>query len=296
MDLTKLYFFKVTAELRHMTRAAEQLETNQPFLSRSLHKLEEELGVPLFIHKGRGIELSEYGKAYYPYVRDLFAKLEDGKKMLYDMERQEARTVQVGTNACSYLPAFFREVCKEQQQFAVRQRTNSLEALLEGVKEGAYDLVFAVSPTLLREEEGRKALLLRRDEMKLIFPENQADLFGESIAFEQLSDMPIITAPEGFGVTDCLLHQFRIRAKKPNIAIETTDIAIIPKYVENGLGLSAFPAYVLDRLFQSGVGRAELEGEGFWAYFYLVWNPDRYVSRAAVQAIEAAQHYFTRKA
>jgi len=47
MELNRLYYFYVVAKHEHVTRAAEELHVAQPALSRTIHLLEEELGVPM---------------------------------------------------------------------------------------------------------------------------------------------------------------------------------------------------------------------------------------------------------
>ena len=67
MELKQLSFFKRTAELEHMSRAAEELLVSQPYLSKTISDLEGELGAPLFDHKGRNIVLNYCGKAFYAH-------------------------------------------------------------------------------------------------------------------------------------------------------------------------------------------------------------------------------------
>lgn len=55
-----LYFLKVSETLNYH-RAAEELHVSQPSISRTLKLLEQEIGVPLFIKKGRTIGLSKEG-------------------------------------------------------------------------------------------------------------------------------------------------------------------------------------------------------------------------------------------
>lgn len=64
MDTASLKYFIVTAELQHMSRAAEQLNITQPSLSASIKRLENEIGFELFDRNKRGITLNEYGKMY----------------------------------------------------------------------------------------------------------------------------------------------------------------------------------------------------------------------------------------
>ena len=62
MELTQLTYFLTVAQMQHMTRAAEALHIAQPALTKSVQRLESELGVPLIARKGRGIALTPYGQ------------------------------------------------------------------------------------------------------------------------------------------------------------------------------------------------------------------------------------------
>ena len=51
LTLLALSYFQKTAELQHLTKAAEALHISQPSLSHTIKVLETELGVPLFLQK-----------------------------------------------------------------------------------------------------------------------------------------------------------------------------------------------------------------------------------------------------
>jgi len=57
------------------SRAAQQLNTSQPTVSRQLRMLEEHLGVKLLNRNTRGISLSEAGRRYYDYSRSMSEEL-----------------------------------------------------------------------------------------------------------------------------------------------------------------------------------------------------------------------------
>lgn len=57
MDVYQLQYFKTIAECSSLVEAAKRLHVSQPSLSRCIHKMEEELGTPLFDRVGRNIVL-----------------------------------------------------------------------------------------------------------------------------------------------------------------------------------------------------------------------------------------------
>ncbi len=292
MDLNKLHFFKVTAELEHMTKAAELLGTNQPFLSKSIRSLEQELNAPLFIRSGQGISLSPFGKTYYKYVKALFDSLEDGARAVRDMQDQLSRTVRIGTNACSFLPSFFASVRTRMPDLVIRQRTNALDALLKELENGAFDFVFAVSPKPLNTRESLSARLLTEDSIKLLLPRSHPLAGHSSLELEEIAAQPLIAAPYGYGMTDCLLHPLRENHMAPNIVVETTDIAIIPKYVAGGLGISAFPSCIAETINLEEIVRIIPREASFHAYFYLLWNNKRYASRSSELFLQLAMDHY----
>ncbi|MGL3104856.1 LysR family transcriptional regulator [Bradyrhizobium sp. BR 1432] len=63
MNLRQIRYFLKIAELRSFTRASEVLNIAQPALSRQIRMLEEDLGEALFSRSGKGLALTETGRA-----------------------------------------------------------------------------------------------------------------------------------------------------------------------------------------------------------------------------------------
>ena len=64
MQLTQLEYFIVVARLEHMSKAALELEVSQSSLSKTIARLEDDIGVPLFDRRGKSIRLNEYGRIF----------------------------------------------------------------------------------------------------------------------------------------------------------------------------------------------------------------------------------------
>lgn len=57
------------AEYGTLSEAAEKLYLSQPALSRNMRKLEEDIGVPLFIRSKNKLELNENGRLVLPFTQ-----------------------------------------------------------------------------------------------------------------------------------------------------------------------------------------------------------------------------------
>lgn len=64
MNIAQIRYFVTAAQVQNLSKAAELLHLSQPALSKSISKLEEELGTPLFIRSGKRIVLNEQGKRF----------------------------------------------------------------------------------------------------------------------------------------------------------------------------------------------------------------------------------------
>lgn len=76
MELQQLKYFMVAANKLHITHAAETLHIAQPALTQSIKRLEDELGVNLFIRSGRNIILSDAGSLFLKRITPILNELE----------------------------------------------------------------------------------------------------------------------------------------------------------------------------------------------------------------------------
>lgn len=79
MDLHQLKYFQTLADIQNFTKAADELVLSQSALSRSILRLEEELGIPLFERKSRGVVLNQYGKIFLEHVNRSLCEIDEAK-------------------------------------------------------------------------------------------------------------------------------------------------------------------------------------------------------------------------
>ena len=77
MTLTQLNYLITIAETKSLNKAAEQLYVSQPSLTNSMKELERELGITLFNRSGRGVTLTNDGREFLLYAKQLYGQYEN---------------------------------------------------------------------------------------------------------------------------------------------------------------------------------------------------------------------------
>ena len=103
MELLQLRYFLTTAEYQHMTKAAEHLQIAQPALSQAIHRLESELGIPLFERKNRSIELNDAGRLLQKRLIPIISALDRIPGELMAGQYQSSHTIHLKLLAASTL-------------------------------------------------------------------------------------------------------------------------------------------------------------------------------------------------
>lgn len=148
MDLDSLRLLEAVARLGTVTAAAAELHVSQPALSRSLARLERELGHPLFDRPGRRLVLNAAGRVALGYAETIVREVGAMRLAVDDVVRRSA-TLRVGTVAPAPL---WRLTALTVERFPGRLLTSSslTEREVEsGVLDGSLDLGIALRPHTL---------------------------------------------------------------------------------------------------------------------------------------------------
>jgi DNA-binding transcriptional LysR family regulator len=73
--LTQLAVFDAVARHQSFTRAGEELCLAQPTVSVQMKKLAQTVGLPLFLQKGRQMELTDAGRELHAAIEGMFGRL-----------------------------------------------------------------------------------------------------------------------------------------------------------------------------------------------------------------------------
>ncbi len=92
-SLNGLRAFEAAARHMSFTRAAAELNVTQTAISHQIKRLEEQLGIPLFVRGNRALALTRAAQGYLPQVRSAFEDLRRATARLRRPENEDVLTV-----------------------------------------------------------------------------------------------------------------------------------------------------------------------------------------------------------
>lgn len=92
-SLNGLRAFECAARHMSFTKAAEELNVTQTAISHQIRRLEDELGIRLFLRLKDGLALTNEGHSYFPGIRSAFYEMRSSTEMLLDTCNNSALTI-----------------------------------------------------------------------------------------------------------------------------------------------------------------------------------------------------------
>lgn len=147
-------FLKV-AELGNITKSAEALGYSQAAVTTQIKKLEADLGVRLFDRMGRGIQLTDAGKAFITYAADLVrvSRVADTFSLDTAVVTGHISLIAGSSVTVAKLPEMIIRFRREYPEISLDIQTiDSKEAMIEGLRQNKHDFVFDIG--VRREYDG----------------------------------------------------------------------------------------------------------------------------------------------
>jgi LysR family hydrogen peroxide-inducible transcriptional activator len=142
MDLVQIRYFVALASTLNFTRAAELCNVTQPALTKSIQRLEDELGGALLLRERASTRLTALGTEMLPMLEQIHAAAMRAKQYAAELKSQVASPLRVGFSLDAPLPPFAPVFAALAAHFAVFKLTvtqASRAGLIEGLRDGTFD-------------------------------------------------------------------------------------------------------------------------------------------------------------
>jgi DNA-binding transcriptional LysR family regulator len=143
VDLRNLRALLAVMETGSLGRAAELLRTSQPALTKTIRRMEEMLGAPLFTRSARGMQPTIYAQNLHAYAQAATVGMTQAIAQIAALKDGTEGVVSIGAPAfigAELLPDALVRVTKERPNLQVRVIFRNRD-LFAGIKAGHYDFV-----------------------------------------------------------------------------------------------------------------------------------------------------------
>ncbi|WP_421383584.1 LysR substrate-binding domain-containing protein [Bacillus salacetis] len=289
MELLQLKYFQVVAKHEHMTKAAEELQIAQPSLSKTISRLEEDLGVSLFQREKRQIRLNAHGKLFLKRVEKIFTELNEGKRELLDLSRNTEKSITLAVSISRLLPSLIQSFRQEHPDVRFQQFLESTSSMKTELEEGQIDFCISSLPV-----EGSDIVWepLMTEEICLIVPPGHRFAGTSVIELQDMKDEAFISMNTGYGFRDLTDRFCREAGFEPHVAFEGDEPGVIGELVKQGLGIAFIPEIAL--LNQRGrfPHKLRISHPDCKRTIGIGWSTRRYLSPIAIQFKEFVKNYF----
>jgi DNA-binding transcriptional LysR family regulator len=251
VELAQLDAFITAADCGSFSRAADLLNVAQPSLSNRIQSLEREVGQPLFERMGRGVKLTDAGRAFLPYAQRVLRTLSEGLLVLEGTRQGTAGQLSIGTAPAvgTYvLPRVLKVFCDRHEGVDVMVRTGHSDAVLQMVLEDDVQVGFA-RPI---NHPDVRTIVLYEDELVLVVSSGHRLAKRGSVKVEELAEESLILFDRDSGYHGLILGLFRDLGVVPHQQMQLDSIEATKKMVEANLGIALLPQVSVEREVKLG--------------------------------------------
>lgn len=277
MELEQLRQFLKVAELESFTRAADAVALSQPALSRSVARLEEEFGVPLFERQTRRVVLTDAGRLLQGRARQILSLVDDARSEVCD--DGSTGTLRIGaipTIAPYFLPAHLRAFQQLHPLARVIVQEETTERLLKNLTDGAIDLAIAALPIHVRYVEVTR---LFDEELLVVLAAEHPLAQKKTIRLTEIESLPFVLLGEAHCLSDNVVSFCQQKAFHPVTVERTSQLAMVQELVSLNHGVSLIPRMAQRQDASPRRVYRSMAGAKPQRTVVMVSNPYRYQSR-----------------
>ena len=235
MELHQLKYFEEVARAESISKAASELHITQPALSKSIAKLEDELGVELFDRRGKRLYLNDQGRYFQSSVKRILADVDDSASALRRLAAGEEGSIRIAVfgpqrDALACTTTFMVDNPGARVSFEARQSQASRHLVRE------FDVIFYPANDAF---DGIVGVPYRSSSLKLAVPEGHplALKSAGSVALNELAEESFVFMNTTNGVYERSYRLCMDNGFYPHVRAITSSGAAQVDFIRAGLGV-----------------------------------------------------------
>ncbi len=252
MKLEHLKLFRDIALARSVSRGAQSNGVSQSAASQHLQELERALGAELLDRSTRPLDLTEAGRLYYDFCRDVLRREQEFRGALDQVKgRQEGavRVAAIYSVGIRDMARLERELARRMPQAELAVEYLRPERIYESVKSGQADLGIVSYPESTREVT---AIPWREEKMILAAAPSHRLAAKKTVSVSDLAGIDYVAFDNDLRVGREVERYLRKHGVEMNVVMHFDNIPSMKEAVALGQGVSILPIRVLETDIEEG--------------------------------------------
>ncbi len=257
MDIKQLKYFLDIVEAKSFTRAAARIRIAQPALSRQIRQLEDELGIPLLIRHGKGVQLTDAGALLKKRAEILVRQIEHIKEEVSAQSKEPKGEVTLGLppSLGSMLSApLIEKVTRKFPEIFLRVTVGTSETLLESVATGKLDIGVLLSTELMGPLVCEPLLT---ETLYLVGLASKWAKISAPIQADIIASVPLIVTGLPHGIRILIQDYLAVHHLEAQVKLEVNSLPLMLELTRRGIGFTILPRCALYDVPRSDRLRAE---------------------------------------
>jgi DNA-binding transcriptional LysR family regulator len=283
LTATNVRVFEAVARLQSVTRAAEELEASQPYVSKQIAVMEEQLNVQLFSRVGRRLYLTRTGEMLHQHAKVAVESLKRAEDMLLSSASASRKRLRIATTTTGMymLPEWLAGFEGKVTDLETTVIVTSGDEVERRVISGDVDLGLIANRPRSR---GFVVSVVAEDSLALAVQRGHPLAARSSVGLDELSkERFIVREPES---ASRALTEKRVFQKRPDwrFRLQINHIDAIKSSLEEGLGISFISKRAIDRELRSGtLAMVPVAGVDLRRPICMLTNAHQFGSRIAIR-------------
>src|SRR5690554_355285 len=256
MNFQQLRIVRETARQNfNLTEVANTLFTSQSGVSKHIKDLEDELGVELYIRKGkRLLGLTEPGEQVLVFVERMLMDAKNIKNLAEHYQAQDSGELTIATThtqARYVLPEVVSQFKCQFPNVRLRLHQGSPGEIVSMLLSGEADI--GVATEALGDVPQLASFAYHRWHHGVVVPEGHPLTGIKKLTLEDIQKFPVITYHEGFTGRASIEKAFARNDLRPEIVMTALDADVIKSYVELRLGVGIIASVAFNPVRDAGL-------------------------------------------
>lgn len=245
LDPKKLAVLVAVVEHESVTGAADELGFTPSAVSQQLTKLQQDVGIPLFRRRSRGIVPTEAGHLLATHARRVLRQLDAAESDIREMVNGERGTLRVGTFpslAASFLPKVLDAFRAQYPAINLSVQSTIFNRLVEQLERGQSHLCFLWDyPWRRFEASGVRCDEIFTEPSVILVAENHPLAHASGVSLRDFRKESWVSRADNHPVVEVLERASAEAGFRPTISMYANDYQEAQAMVSVGIGIAMVP-------------------------------------------------------